>query len=112
MRKLVIAVVFFMLSWGPALYLRAETFFHDDFSDSDNWQDNWYQLGSPGGEILQVDGHLELDRGKLGADKQLSAMAVGEPAKNRHEYGSRNGKAAKDYPQPDTRGSQILSIKR
>ena len=74
MRTLVIAVVFFMLSWGPALYLRAETFFHDDFSDSGNWQDNWYQLGSPGGEILQVDGHLELDRAKLGADKQLSAI--------------------------------------
>ena len=74
MRRLGIATILFLLFWGFSLPLRAETLFHDDFSDGDNWQDNWYQLGSPGGEVLQVDGHMELDRSKLAADKQLSAI--------------------------------------
>jgi len=75
MRGLVIATVFSLLSGTFSLSLRSETLFHDDFSDGNNWQDNWYQLGSAGGEILQVDGHLELDRSMLGADKQLSAIS-------------------------------------
>ena len=74
MRKLCIAVVLSLLSWGFLLPLQAGTLFHDDFSDGGNWQDDWYQLGSPGGEILQVDGYLELDRSKLASDKQLSAI--------------------------------------
>ena len=75
MKRLIIITVFFMLSGAFSLSPMAETLFYDDFSDGANWQDNWYQLGSAGGAILQVDGHLELDRSKLGADKQLSAVS-------------------------------------
>lgn len=75
MKKLGIAAVFFLLSWGFLLPLQAGTLFHDDFSDGDNWEDNWYHLGSPGGEILQVDGHLEIVGGELATGKQISAVA-------------------------------------
>jgi hypothetical protein len=74
MRRSVVVTVFFMLSGAFSLSLSAGTLFYDDFSDGGNWQDNWYQLGSAGGEILQVDGHLELDRSMLEASKQLSAI--------------------------------------
>lgn len=73
MKKLEIASIIFLLSCGVHP-LQAETIFNDDFSDGNNWQDNWYQLGSAGGAIVQVDGHLELDRSNLGAEKQLSAV--------------------------------------
>ncbi len=81
MKRLVIVTVFFMLYGAFLLSPMAETLFYDDFSDGANWQDNWYQLGSAGGAILQVDGHLELDRSKLGADKQLSLVS-----KERYEF--------------------------
>ena len=72
MKRLGIVAAFFLLFW--VLPLEAETLLHDDFSDADNWQDNWYLLGSVGGEIVQVDGHLELNRSNLASDKQLSAV--------------------------------------
>ncbi len=74
MKRLTTAVAFFLLFWALLLPLEAETLFHDDFSDGDNWEDNWYHLGSPGGEILQVDGHLEIMGGELVAQKQTSAI--------------------------------------
>ena len=73
MKKLSIAVAFFLIFWTSTL-LQAKTIFHDDFSDGDNWQDNWYQLGSQGYKVLQVDGHLEVESSNGTGDKQISAV--------------------------------------
>jgi hypothetical protein len=73
MKKLSIAAAFFLIFCASTL-LQAKTLFHDDFSDGDNWQDNWYLLGSKGCQILQVGGHLEIVAGKLMAQKQTSAV--------------------------------------
>ena len=74
MKKLGTTAVFFLLFSGFLLPLQARTLFHDDFSDGENWQDNWYHLGSKGGKILQVDGHLEIVGGELMKSKQTSAV--------------------------------------
>jgi len=74
MQRLSITIAIFFLFCGFLLPLGAKTLFHDDFSDNGNWQDNWYQLGSPGLEIKQVDGHLEVQSSKGEANKQISAI--------------------------------------
>jgi len=74
MKKPSIVAALFLLFWVFLLPLEAKTLFHDDFSDGDNWQDNWYQLGSPGYKVLQVDGHLEVESSNGTADKQISAV--------------------------------------
>jgi hypothetical protein len=74
MKRSSIVIAFFLLLCGFLLPLEAKTLFHDDFSDGDNWQDNWYQLGSPGLQIIQVDGHLEVQSSKGVASKQVSTI--------------------------------------
>lgn len=74
MKKSSIVAALFLFFWGSLLPLQAITLFHDDFSDGDNWQDNWYQLGSKGYKVLQVGGHLEVESSNGTADKQISAI--------------------------------------
>ena len=74
MKRSSIVIALFFLLCGFLLPLDAKTLFHDDFSDKDNWQDNWYQLGSPGLQIIQIDGHLEVQSSKGTASKQVSAI--------------------------------------
>jgi len=74
MQKLIFVAVCFLISLGFLQPLQAKTLFHDDFSDGENWEDDWYHLGSDGGEMLQTDGNLEIVGGALAGNKQTSAI--------------------------------------